>query len=466
LADRTPDQWRDELVGRLEQRWQRLRVYDAYYEGDQLLAFVTRKFRAAYGQLFKELADNYMPLVIDAAAERLRVQGFRFGDSIEADRDAWSIWQANKLDAAANMVHTEAIKLEEAYWLVQPNGKVPRITAEHPSQVIVACAPGDRTTRLAGLKRWADGEEIYANVYLPDRVVKYRTTPRSLRLEEAARRWETIGAIANPLGVVPLIPVANNPSMLRGGRSDLAAGVLRIQDAINKLLCDMLIGSEYQAYPQRVLLGVDVPRDENGDPIKNADLKAAQSHLWYFPSENAKAFEFSAADLENFRKAMDGMIGDLAAQTRIPVYYFRPTSISNISAETLIGLDAGLVSKTDDKKDPFGEAHEEMMRLAFLAADRSDPRAAETSAETIWRNTEYRSDAQIVDAATKKSTIGVPWEQLMEDLGYSPQQIERMDAMRQADSILSEAQQPAAPAQSGSATPAASEPAAPGVSTG
>lgn len=433
----TPSEWRDHLVEKLDARWSKWVVFDAYYEGDQRLAFMTRKFRDAYGGLFRELTDNYMPLVVDSAAERLRVQGFRFGSEQDADNEAWQIWQANGLDAESNMVHTESIKLGCAYWMVQPTGGMPRITAEHPSQVIVASSPGDRRVREAGLKKWADGEFIYANVYLPDRVVKYRTTSRALQLERHPdRKWETISAVSNPLGEVPIVPVPNNPSMLRGGKSDLAGGPTQLQDGINKLLADMLIGSEYQAYPQRVLLGVDVPRDAEGKPIKNADLIASQSRTWMFANENAKAFEFSASDLSNFRTAMDGLIGDLAAQVRIPIYYFRPGAISNISAETLIGLDAGLVSKTNDKKDPKGEAHEETMRLAFKAQDPQDERAQLLSAETIWKNTENRSEAQLVDAALKKQSLGVPWEQLMEDLGYSPQQIDRMAAMRETDAFL------------------------------
>jgi hypothetical protein len=211
---------------------------------------------------------------------------------------------------------------------------------------------------------------------------------------------------------------------------------MRIQDGVNKLLADMFIGSEYQAYPQRVLLGVDTPRDETGAVIPNADLKASQSRLWMFPSADAKAFEFSASDLNNFRNAMDGLIGDLAATKRIPIYYFRPQAISNISAEALIGLDAGLVSKVNKQKRHLEEAHEDTMRLSFKAVDPQDERAQLMSAETIWRNTENRSQAQVADAAVKKQTIGVPWEQLMEDLGYSPLQIDRMAAMRDAEALL------------------------------
>jgi hypothetical protein len=436
LPPSTPSEWRDHLVNKLDARWGLWQPYDAYYEGDQTLAFMTRKFREAYGSLFRELTDNYMPLVVDAPAERLRVQGFRFGREQDADDDAWEIWQSNGLDAAANMVHTEAIKLGCAYWMVQPNGDLPRITAEHPSQVIVEHAAGDRRVSLAGLKKWADGEFIYANVYLPDRVVKYRTTSRMLQEERVERRWETIAAVSNPLREVPIVEVPNNPSMLRGGKSDLAGGATRLQDGINKLLADMFIGSEYQAYPQRVMLGVDVPRDAEGKPVRNADLQASQSRLWMFPNENAKAFEFSSADLDNFRKAMDGLIGDLAAQTRIPIYYFRPAAISNISAEALIGLDAGLVSKTNDKKDAVGEAHEDMMRLAFKAIDAGDERAQIVASETIWKDTESRSEAQLVDSVTKLVAIGLPFEIALEKLKYSPTEIDRIMAMKDAEALL------------------------------
>jgi hypothetical protein len=437
---RSPREWLDILSHRLDARWGELRVFDAYYEGDQTLAYVTRKFRDAYGGLFSELTDNWMPLVVDSSVERLRVQGYRFGEAQDADDDAWRIWQANGLDAESNMVHTESVKLGWAYWLVQPNGDVPRVTAEHPSQVIVANAPGDRRTRLAALRKWVDDDGfIYANVYLPDRVYKYRTTARNLQVysaeRDAAKRWETLRAVRNPLGVVPVVPVPNNPSMLRGGRSDLAGGPTRIQDAVNMLLASMLIGAEYQAYPQRVLLGVDAPRDENGNIIKNAELTASQKRLWMFPNADAKAFEFKAADLDNFRTAIDGLVRDLTAQTRTPPHYVAG-QIVNASGDALKAAETGLVSKVRDKMDPFGEAHEEMMRLAFRAIDARDERAGAVNAEVIWRDPESRSQAEVVDAVTKQVAIGLPFEVGLEKMGYSPQEIDRILAIKEAERFL------------------------------
>lgn len=440
MAQRTPAAWLDLLERRLHERWNRWVLYDSYYEGEHRLAFASKSYRNRFGVLLAHLVSNWMPLVVDTAAERLRVQGFRFGKNQDADDDAWGIWQANGLDAQANMVHTEAIKLGEAYWLVQPNGELPKITCEHPSQVIVAYAPGDRRERLAALKKWVD-EDNYAraNIYLPEGVAKYRSESAIDKggITGGRVNWKRDGQAPNPLGVVPVIPMPNNPSMLKGGESDLARGAVAIQDAINKMLGDSQVSSESHALPQRVMLGVEPPRNPaTGEII--SDQQMADGQIWYFNQPEAKAFEFSQGDMKQLRELVDGQVGDLAAQTRIPIYYFRPQAISNISAEALIGLDAGLVSKVHDKETPFGEGHEETMRLAFKSISADDPRAAAFDAETIWQDTESRSQAQLTDAVSKEVAMGLPFESALEKLGYSPQAVDRILSLREADALLAQ----------------------------
>lgn len=438
MAATTASEWRDLLESRLHQRWDSWSKWDRYYEGDHpiaryLLRLQHQNSTSVLGQVLRSLNNNYMPLVVDSASERLKVQGFRFGD--DADDEAWRIWQANGLDAESALLHTEAIKLGEAYWMVTPNGDSPIITPEHPSQVIVAHSPGNRRVRLAALKKWTDGDFVYANVYLPDMVVKYRSTGRRLREEVAAKRWDEISKDGNPLGVVPVVPMANNPSMLYGGRSDLSLGITDIQDKIEFTLMSQLTGTENQALPQRVMTGVEPPRDPTTGRVI-PDARMLGQKLWWFESEDAKVQEFSQAKLSEIRDTVDSYIGDIAAQARIPLYYFKPNAISNISAEALIGLDAGLVSKTNAKKEVFGEAHEEAMRLAFRSIDPDDPRAEAVDAEVLWKDTESRSQAQLTDAVMKEVAMGLPFESALEKLGYSPQAIDRILAQKASESFL------------------------------
>jgi hypothetical protein len=430
------------LEKKLTDRWIRpggMGTFDAYYEGDHKLAFATAKFREAFGALFAEVADNWCRIVVDASAERLQVQGFRFGGSQEADTAAWDIWQANNLDGDADQIHTEAIKLAESYWLVEPpapgSSDPATITPEHPAQMIVACAGGNRRRRIAALKRWT-GEDGYgyANVYLPNQIVKYKS---ARKLDGGKASWDVRRddpGGTNPLGVVPVIPVRNAPTMLRGGASDLITA-LPLQDAINKLLSDMLIGSEYQAFPQRVLIGAEIPKDPTtGAPLRAAELAASQSRLTVIENADGKVDQWDAASLDNYVKAQQHLVVHLSAQTRTPPHYILG-QMENISGDGMKAAETGLVAKVRKKQPVFAEAHEEMMRLAFLAMG-DKQRAAEMKAETIWRDCETRSQGELVDALVKLSSIGVPEEVLWERAGFSPTEITRMKAMQEAERLL------------------------------
>jgi hypothetical protein len=444
LADnRTPAAWLELLNRRLNDRWMRplngMGVCDAYYEGDQRLAFATSKFREAFGNLFAAIADNWCQLVVDAKTERLEVQGFRFGKSSGADQDAWDMWQANGLDGESDLLHTEAAKLGEAYWMVEKgvgSSDPPIITAEHPSQVIVACDPADRRRRLAALKKWVEEDGyLYANVYLPEGVAKFR----SVEKRRAGRRVQWRRRADDPGGehgftVVPVIPGRNSPTMTRGGRSDLLVA-LPIQDALNKLLSDMLVGSEYQAFPQRVLLGVEVPRDPiTGEPTTAARLQASQSRLWVFANENAKVADFKAADLDNYVNARQHLVRGLTAKTRTPPHYVLG-EIVNASGDALIAAESGLVAKAKAVQRPLGEAHEEAIRLGFEArGDRE--RAKITDAETIWRDAAVRNEAQAVDAAVKLKQLNLPDEVLWRRIGMSPQEIAQAKELQVVEQLL------------------------------
>jgi hypothetical protein len=447
MAEYTPEQWRDRLEHRLHDRWSKWSLFDAYYVGDQRLNFATQKWNDTFAARFGKITDNWCPIVVDSTVERLTVQGFRFGQEQEADQAAWDIWQANNLDSGSEMAHTESVKLGESYWLVEPPlqaGGAPRITAEHPSQVIVAHVPGDRRRRMAAFKKWI-GEDGYAycTLYLPDFIYKWESSKPlddggviKGQIDWVERMGDPGGR--NTLGVVPVIPLPNSPSMLYGGRSDLA-DIIDLQDAINKVLSDMMIGSEYQAFPQRVLTGVEIPRDENGQPLRAAALKAAHDRVWTFSNDNARVHEFSAADLKNYIEAKNSLVSDLAAQTRLPPQYVKG-EITNASADALKMAETGLVSRTRRKMPSFGSAHVEAIQLAFRSQGDED-RATEIVAHTIWVDPESRSIAQVVDAAVKQKELNVPDEVLWEKIGYSSSEIQRMRTVQAQDLLFQDAGQ-------------------------
>lgn len=427
-----PEQLRDVLLEQLAARQSGLARFDAYYTGKHKLLFATVKFRETFGNLFGAFSDNWCDLVVDASAERLRVDGFRFGgDDAQADTEAWALWQANDLDAESELAHTEAIKLGCAYALVGPDDAgVPTIQLEPPTQAIVLVDPAQGRKRLAGLRSWLDEWGVeHAVLYLPTDVVWWSRAGDN-------KGWtEDVGSGRNALGVVPLVPLPNMPTLRnRQGRSDIER-VIPVQDAINKLCADMIVASEYAAFPQRWMTGVDIPTYPEGDPNAGQPLPsftsrflAGAGYTWADENDNARMGNFAVSDLGIYVRAIEMFIQHVAAQTRTPPHYLLGAMGSFPSGESLKATETGLVAKVRRKQLAFGEGWEEAIRLAFKVAG-DEERASSTSIETIWMNPESRSTAEITDAAVKMDSIGIPRPALWEYIGATPAQIERWVAM-------------------------------------
>lgn len=456
----SPAWWRDRLNQALVLRWSRIRTYDAYYEGDHPLLFASKKFREAFGGLFSEFSDNWCALVVDAVQERLHVEGFRLDESIKGDTDAWTFWQANNLDAGSELAHTDALISEETYALVEPADSpdgMPAVTVEHPSQMIVAFSPSNRRKVLAAFKRWVDDDgTIRANVYLPDSVHKYRTrdtsqvydawvqagttTPSELALEWSP--YVPTGAednvVVNPLGVVPVVPIPNRPRLLRPAASELRS-VIPVQNAVNKLIADLMVASEYTAFAQRWVTGYEVEVDADTNQPKSP-WNMGIDRLLVAESSEVNFGQFAVGDLTNYVKAIELLVQHIASTTRVPPHYFYLGG-QFPSGEAIKSAETGLVAKARSRMKHFGESWEQVIRLCFLA--QNDPRATAVSAETIWGDPESRTESEHVDATLKKQALNVPDEQLWEDVGYTPQQIARFKAMHAADALFGVPEVPA-----------------------
>jgi Phage portal protein, SPP1 Gp6-like len=428
LADRTVEDWRELLLTRLAaqthgtENVRGVLDYEAFYNGEHPMLFTTYKWREAFGYLFDTFADNWCQLVVDAAVERLKIVGFEIGGS--PSEAAWTLWQRSALDVESVVAHTEAGKSGRAFLLVDPNDGEPRITVEHATQVVVALDPGDRRRRLAALKHWlGDDGYQYVTLYLPELVVKWesQTTIDKLTGMTPVEWLLREGSGPNPLGVVPVIPLENKPGLMSAPHSDLEPAI-PIQNAVNKLCSDMIIASEYGAFPQRAITGVDVPRDpETGQP--SVDIKAALSRVWTFKAADAKLWDLKAADLSNYVNAIEMLITHLAAQTRTPPHYLL-AKLVNMSGDALSVAEAGLVSKCKTKQLFFSDAWEEAVALA-LSASGAEVEQAECEAQ--WDDPERVSEGVRVDAAVKKETLGIPLPVIWRELGYTPEQVAEME---------------------------------------
>jgi hypothetical protein len=507
------------LAKKLDDRAPRIEKYERYYEGKHNLRFATRKYREAFGALFREFADNWCGVVVDSTVERMRVEGFRFGIDDEeepaspflnpsapeppnlrpampggsacascsmfdaangvcwgygnypvqptlvcdsyspsaaagsatpggmqmvpplesSDSEAWEVWQRNNLDLYSDIAHETMLVTGHAYIIVGPregsDDDTPLITVEHPLEVITQHAPGDPKRITAAVKRWWDEETgvAYATLYTPYKIFRYQGTNESREVRPVgAQSWVPRHGVDfetdNPFkGVVPVVPLTNRQKLNGAGRSELI-DLIPLQDAVNKLTNDMLVASEFSAFRQRLLTGMEIPEDEHGNIIPDFDLKASINRLLVIKDENVGVHEFDVTDLGNYVKAIEHLRDSMAAISRTPPQYL-VGQVVNVSGEALKAAESGLVQKVKRRERFTGEGWEEAMRLAFRLKGDED-RAEAYDAETIWGNPEIMSDAAMADSLAKWAGLGVPKQALWERGGASPTEIRRWLLMR------------------------------------
>ncbi|AJC53988.1 phage portal protein [Streptomyces sp. 769] len=411
----------DLLIGRVQQQWHQARHNYGYYTGaNQKMAFAQAKYEDNFKKIFEKFSDNFCGMIIDSITERTRVEGFRMTDEPAADKDAQEIWQRNFLDADSNSTHTDALVNGRSFLTVwaDEDGN-PTITPEPFSHIAVKTVPGSRRQLEAAVKSYVDewGRQ-YATFWTP-------TTVYSMYLDQdAPGGWVSKETTANPLGTVPVIQVNTRSDLYQHPKSELSS-IIPIQDMINKTVMDAAIASEFAAWPQRYVTGLEIQEDSAGRPI--APFQVAIDKLLQAESPEVKFGQFEAANLSNYVTLIEMLVQHLASISRIPFHYFLSGGGMIPSGDAITSAESGLVAKAQERMLYFGEAWEQAMRLAFQI--KGDSRAEAFSAETIWRDPERRTEAQHIDSLVKLSTIGVPQRVLWEKAGFTPSEIERFDAL-------------------------------------
>jgi hypothetical protein len=453
----TLEQLRDELDAALEERRPRISLWKRYYDGDHRLQFATSKFRETFGELFGEFATNWCGKVVDVAVGRLRTQGFRFGHD-EADDEAWAIWQANDMVQRSRIAYTEAIKCETAYLHVGPPrrpGGQPVMTVESPFQVICKHDPADRRIVLAALKKYLDTNgDTVAVLWTDDFITEWRQDGLTGRVESlgvllptsTTSAWRQVYSVPNPVGMVPIVPMENNPDLIEGGRSDLKPAVA-LNDAANKFFTDMIIASEFTSFPQRILTGVDLEAEKNDDGTMKteAELLASVRRIWAFEDPAAKVFQLNAGDLSSFVEGIDLAVQHLASQTDTPPHMLL-AKLANVSGDALVAAETGLNARCRGKHTDFGDPETRALRIAFKWRAITRPgwvgsgddlaRSEMDDAEVIWADPESKDPVSLAQSLTMKQAIGVPQPTLWEEAGYSPKQITRMLKQREEQAKL------------------------------
>lgn len=443
----TADWWVARLLPRLATQADAADWLDAYYRGEQAIPITSsRAVREAYRRLMAIARTNFAELIVEAVRERMVVNGFRTGADSDptGDAEAWRMWQANGLDADADMVHRAQLAMRAAYVIVgqDPDTGDVVITPEDPRQVVAELDPVQRRRVRAALKVFHDDlyelDRLY--LYLPGAVwtasressgpVLGVEGPTPVALSTEGWVWDAGTPSAVGVPTVPVVPFLNRPDLFSVpvGQYEFHLPLL---DRINYTILSRLEIATLQAFRQRAVKGVPVT-DEHGVEIDYEDIFAADpGALWQLP-ETAEMWESGQVDLGPLRSAIRDDVEHLAAVTRVPVHYLEPV---NESAQGVEAKREGLLFVVADRLKGAGESWEQVMSLAF-ALTGDDARASRPDMEILWGDPQRWTLAERADAAAKASAGGLTWRATMERVWqFSPQEIDRMAAERAAETL-------------------------------
>lgn len=383
---------------------------------------------------------NVVEIVIEALSQSLFVEGFR-GPRASENHQVWGAWQANRLDKRQSGIHKAALAYGVGYGIVLPgevhhpgselevsiHGASPRmLTAEWgndpdwPVRAIEKRRDWDRDGKVLSDWRLYDDDAVYllgGSADRPElremRLHRFGVTPVVLYLdaEDLDNEDEPTDQSVTARDAVA---VTGHPVLGQ------VAPLMRLQDQVDLITFNLLVAQHYGAFRQRYVIGW----------VAESEAKAAKmavSRLMAFEDspEEVKVGEFNQTDLTGYLKSREESMRHAATLSQTPVHELIGQMI-NLSAEALAAAEAGRDRKVDDRKTMFGESHEQLLRLAGQSVGADVP----DDSEVMWRDTQARSFAAVVDALGKLvQMLGVPAQELWEMVpGTTAAQLERWKA--------------------------------------
>lgn len=331
------------------------------------------------------------------------------------------------MDQLAGTLHREALTLGTAYAIVWADAQgQPTISVESAHQMAVIRDPGTRQV-VAAAKRWNTAKGSEAVLYLPEKITRYTSDSQNATAGAQFRVTETI---ENPLGVVPVVEFRNSDRLLDEGVSELR-DIAPLQDSLNKLLADLMVGSEYYARPRRWATGIELEEDEDGE-AENPYPEGNRMMISEAP--DAKFGQLAAADLNSYDTAIRTIVSQIMAVSSLPGHYVGMTANQPPNADGLRAAEASLTARVEQRQHTFGRSWEKVAGLAHAIRTNTDPLAAEIT--VTWADPATRSVAQEADAVVKLFTAGLlPATAALERLGYTEDQISRIRSARRTEAL-------------------------------
>lgn len=421
-----------------------------YYNGTMPEFFASLRLRIAMGATGVVFNFNFAKLPVDAVAERLEVASVYAPDA-ESIGIIREIWKENRLDLVAPDVMKKACKLGDAYLLVWPSrsGEVDAegnpmqvdIFYQSPRVMRVFYDDENENDKRYAIKRWIDSGTGYTfvNLYYPDRIEKYMLAP--LKNSGEKPKWEKRldpdddqWPLDNPFGEVPVFHFRNE---FPYGMPE-HANAFGPQDAIHKLVVSHMASVDYNAFPQRwaimdpaydtseaamgdegefsFSLDTGATLDQGMDP--KSQLTADPASIWFMKGIQSYG-QFPVGDPTAFLNPFTQYVHAMAVITQTPMHFMDPI-VSNVSGESLRVIEAPFAKKVRNRQMSFGAAWRDVFRFVLKLKGQSRP----ADVQIHWVPAATVNDLATLQGQAIKDQLGVPPRQLLQEQGYTPEQLD------------------------------------------
>jgi hypothetical protein len=417
-------------------------LYHDYLAGKHRRFWKLRDTGGEFTEFLQRVAVNLCPRVVAAFTDRLRIIGFEPHANAAAAtaiaEAAWALWQDRRLERHFNQVFSTAVGYGDGYLLVWPDAA--GRAQFYPESPLRAVAGYDAETRALslGARLWLDGRRYRLNLYYPNRIERYIAIADNGALPSAPSGFRPFreapdgGAVVmNPYGRVPLFHFAFEGGVGEFGVSSLAP-VLPIQDDYNVAAATLAVVREYQAWPLRYAIGLDPDQEITVGPDRMIIVRGGGDAT----NDRAAFGQFEAANLQPYFDNKQSSLMEISAVTGIPPHLLYRGIANPPSGEALKTSEAPLASRVEKAQTGFGDEAENAVAFGLVIERQAASADEGASLTALWQSAYTRSDRDEAEvAAIKVERIGLPWQTITKELGYSENEVAQMEQQKEAEAV-------------------------------
>jgi hypothetical protein len=330
-----------------------------YYDGNHQIKYSTERLRKAFEKFDVYFAENWCAVIVNAVLERIGIQGWTVEDNEAAQLELRNQWAKLQIQIDAADVHEATVVCGEGFIIAERDQDL-GLFYNDPRMCHVFYEAANPKRKRAGAKVWK-GEDgrFRIDLYYPDRISAF-VARKEGKYPKDSREFEPLPreSGSNDFKEVPIFHFRIHRRRIV---CDLTKDILSLQDAVNKLVADLMASSEFDTFKERIYITQQNISNLKRAPGMRTRLRPSPQGI-----QAADVKEFGGSDLKNFIAPLDRFANSMAVISRTPRHYFFSAG-AGVSGDALIAMEAPLVAKAETYRESIGTTWQELG--AFVARE-------------------------------------------------------------------------------------------------